>query len=390
MVETGLDVIGAALPDSLHEGRIGLLAHPASVNRGLLPAHRILRTLCAGRLTALFSPQHGIFGEAQDNMVESPHGEDPELHIPIFSLYSDVRKPTPEMLREIDTMVVDLQDVGTRVYTFIYTLANCMMAAREAGVRVVVLDRPNPIGGIAVEGNLLRRENTSFVGMFPIPMRHGMTIGELAGMFNDAFGIGCDLEVIPMKGWKRGMYFEDTGLPWVLPSPNLPTPDTALVYPGQVLLEGTNLSEGRGTTRPFELFGAPYLDPRSLAERLAAFDLPGVVFREHHFLPTFQKWEGVLCHGFQIHVKDRKTFRPYRTTLAVLQSALACCPEEFAWREPPYEYEKEKSPIDILTGDRAVREQLEGMTAPARMERAWEDDLASFRNERHKYLLYLN
>ncbi len=390
MVKTGLDQIRTALPASLKEGRIGLLGHPASVDRRLLPTRRILQTLCAGRLTALFSPQHGFFGEQQDNMVESPHGEDPEWHIPIFSLYSDVRKPTPEMLREIDTLVVDLQDVGTRVYTFIYTLANCMMAAREAGVRIVVLDRPNPIGGVEVEGNLLHEGYTSFVGMFPIPMRHGMTIAELARMFNDAFGIGCDLNVVPMKGWKRGMYFRDTGLPWVLPSPNLPTPETALVYPGQVLLEGTNLSEGRGTTRPFELFGAPYLDSRVMAKRLETYDLPGVVFREHHFLPTFQKWEGVLCHGFQIHVTNRKRFRPYRTTLAVLQSVLSASPEEFAWREPPYEYEREKPPIDILVGDRAVREHLEGMTDPVRMEREWEDDLVAFLKLRRKYLLYPN
>lgn len=390
MVKTGLDKIRTALLPFLKEGRVGLLAHPASVDSGLLPARRIFRTLCAGRLTTLFSPQHGFFGEQQDNMVESPHGVDPEFHIPVFSLYSDVRKPTPEMFREIDTLVVDLQDVGTRVYTFIYTLANCMKTAREAGIRVVVLDRPNPIGGVAVEGNLLHRDYASFVGMFPIPMRHGMTLGELAGMFNEAFGIGCDLEVIPMNGWKRGMYFGDTGLPWVLPSPNLPTPETALVYPGQVLLEGTNLSEGRGTTRPFEIFGAPYLDPRRLADRLAAYDLPGVIFREHHFLPTFQKCQGVLCHGFQLHVTDRNTFRPYRTTLALLQSVLASCPEQFAWREPPYEYEEKKLPIDILTGDRIVRERLEEMTDLSRMEREWDDDLASFRKERQRYLLYPN
>ncbi|NOY53704.1 MAG: DUF1343 domain-containing protein [Deltaproteobacteria bacterium] len=388
MVRTGLDEIRSGLPSFLKEDRIGLLAHPASVDSRLVHAREICSKIFSNRLTVLFSPQHGIFGEQQDNMVESAHGIDPDLGIPVYSLYSEVRKPTPEMFSEIDTLVVDLQDVGTRVYTFIYTLANCMDAAREAGIRIVVLDRPNPIGGIAVEGNLLREDHSSFVGRFPIPMRHGMTIGELAGMFNNAFGIGCDLEVISMRGWRRGMYFAETGLPWVLPSPNLPTPETALVYPGQVLLEGTNLSEGRGTTRPFELFGAPYLDTKRAAERLAAYDLPGVIFREHHFLPTFQKWEGTLCHGFQLHVTDRKAFRPYRSTLAVLQSVLSSCPGKFEWRKPPYEYETKKLPIDILTGDPAVREALEGRIDPVRMERGWEEDLSAFRKDRRKYLLY--
>lgn len=388
MVKTGLDKIQSGLPAFLQEDRIGLLAHPASVDSHLVHARLIGSKVFLNRLTALFSPQHGIFGEQQDNMVESSHGIDPELKIPVYSLYSEVRKPTPEMLREIDALVVDLQDVGTRVYTFIYTLANCMAAAREAGVRVVVLDRPNPIGGVAVEGNLLREDHASFVGMFPIPMRHGMTIGELARMFNVTFGIVCDLQVIPMTGWRRGMYFAETGLPWVLPSPNLPTPETALVYPGQVLLEGTNLSEGRGTTRPFEFFGAPYLKTGPVAERLAAYDLPGVFFREHHFIPTFQKWAGSLCHGFQMHVTDRKSFRPYRTTLAILQSVLSTSPGEFEWKKPPYEYETEKLPIDILTGVPAVREALEGGMDPVRMERGWEEDLSAFRKERRKYLLY--
>jgi len=388
MVKTGLDEIQRVLPDSLKGGRIGLLCHPASVDADLIHARRILARICAGRLTALFSPQHGIFGEQQDNMVESAHGIDPELKIPLYSLYSDVRKPTPEMLREIDLFVIDLQDVGTRVYTFIYTMAHCMAAAREAGIPVLVLDRPNPVGGLAVEGNLLREDHASFVGMFPLPMRHGMTIGELARMFNDTFAIGCDLEVVPMAGWRRSMFFDETGLPWILPSPNLPTPETALVYPGQVLLEGTNLSEGRGTTRPFELFGAPYLETKKVSDRLAACDLPGVLFREHPFIPTFQKWAGSLCSGFQLHVTDRRAFHPYRTTLTLLRSVCSSSPGEFQWRKPPYEYEEEKLPIDILTGDPAVREALEAGAGIDEMERGWAADLASFREKRRSCLLY--
>jgi uncharacterized protein YbbC (DUF1343 family) len=390
MVHTGLDQIRNQPPDYLKKHRIGLLAHPASVDSRLAHASSVFSELCGKQLKALFNPQHGFFGEQQDNMVESPHGVDPELGIPIYSLYSDTRKPTPQMMNEIDLLVIDLQDVGTRVYTFIYTMAYCMMAARDAGVKIVILDRPNPIGGLQVEGNLLKPELTSFVGMSPIPMRHGMTIGELARFFNDEMGIGCDLTVIPMKGWKRRMYFPDTGLPWVIPSPNLPTPDTALVYPGQVLLEGSNLSEGRGTTRPFELFGAPYVNTVELSQELNRFALPGVTFREHHFIPSFQKWEGELCHGFQIHVTDRQTFQPFRSALSILQSVFSLYPKTFAWRQPPYEYEEEKLPIDILIGDGDVRRELEAMKPLSEIEQTWQKELADFKALRKKYLLYGN
>jgi len=323
-------------------------------------------------------------------MVETPDSVDPELGIPIFSLYSGTRKPTPRMIHDLDLLVIDLQDVGTRVYTFIHTTALCMTAAAEAGIRVMVLDRPNPIGGLEVEGNLLDPTFSSFVGLFPIPMRHGMTLGELAGLVNREYGIGCDLEVIPMRGWKRQMLFPDTGLPWVIPSPNLPTFDTAMVYPGQVLLEGTNLSEGRGTTRPFELFGAPWLDPAPLKERLNREDLPGVSFREHHFIPTFHKWKDKLCHGFQLHVTDPPVFRAYRTTLAVLKSVISLFPDRFDWKGPPYEYEREKLPIDLLIGDRSVREKLEEGAPLDELERGWRKGLEAFLKRRRKYLLYEN
>ena len=248
-------------------------------------------------LAALFGPQHGFRSNLQDNMIETPHDRDPRRHVPVYSLYSETREPTAEMLRDIDVLVVDLQDVGTRVYTFVYTMANCMRAAARHGVRVVVCDRPNPIGGEAVEGALLREPWTSFVGQFPIPLRHGMTIGELARLFNDEFGIACALDVVPMAGWQRGSYFDDTALPWVIPSPNLPTLDSAIVYPGAVLFEGTMLSEGRGTTRPFELIGAPWIDGERLADAMNARGLAGVHFRPAFFEPTFQKHARQTCGG---------------------------------------------------------------------------------------------
>ncbi|OIP63842.1 MAG: DUF1343 domain-containing protein [Nitrospirae bacterium CG_4_9_14_3_um_filter_53_35] len=388
MVHTGLQQIKSNPPGFLKKNRIGLLVNPASVDSGLVHSRVIFGELCGRNLKALFAPQHGIFGEKQDNMMESPDSVDRELGIPVFSLYSDTRKPTPEMMNEMDILVIDLQNVGTRVYTFIYTMAYCLQAAGETGRKVVVLDRPNPIGGLEVEGNLLKPEFASFVGMFSLPMRHGMTIGELAQFFNREMGIGCDLTVVPMLGWRRGTFFQDTGLPWVIPSPNLPTPDTALVYPGQVLLEGTNISEGRGTTRPFECFGAPYIEVKDLGRKLQKYALPGLIFREHHFLPTFNKWNGKMCHGFQIHVTDRNAFRPYRTTLAILQSVISLYPGEFQWRKPPYEYEEKRLPIDILTGDDAIRRDLEGMKPLAEIEEGWRQDLDSFKARREQYLLY--
>jgi uncharacterized protein YbbC (DUF1343 family) len=390
MVRTALEVIRADSARELSGHRIGLVVNQASICADLVHARRIISRRFGKRLTALFGPQHGIFGERQDNMVESPHAVDAELDIPVHSLYSETRKPTPEMLNPIDVLVIDLQDVGTRVYTFVYTMAYCMIAAREANRKVVVLDRPNPVGGLAVEGNPLNPAFASFVGLYPIPMRHGMTIGELARLFNEAYEIGCDLSVIPMEGWRRRMQFHETGLPWVMPSPNLPTPDTALVYPGQVLLEGTNLSEGRGTTRPFELFGAPYIDCTRLAEQLGQYPLPGVRFREHHFIPTFHKWAQEVCHGFQLHVTDGETFRPYRTTLCILHAVQSLWPDAFAWRLPPYEYEHEKLPIDILLGEGAVREQLERLVNPVEIEADWQEALQSFLTVRQHYLLYEN
>ena len=349
----------------LGHARLGLIVHPASVTSDLVFAADAVRD--AGfDLRALFGPQHGARGEKQDNMIESDHYTDPVTGLPVHSLYGEVRKPTTEMLHGLDVLLFDLQDVGVRVYTFMWTMALAMEACAEAGVRLVVLDRPNPIGGTRREGPVLREAYRSFVGLHPVPLRHGLTCGEMARWLNDARGIGCDLTVIPCNGWRREMSWRDTGLPWVMPSPNLPTPDSCVVYPGMVLIEGTNLSEGRGTTRPFELFGAPWLDPIALVARLSSARLPGVVFRPCHFEPTFQKHAGALCGGAQLHVTDADTFEPVRTAVQILVAARALAPQDFAWLRPPYEYEETHPPIDILWGSPALRDGVDaGATAEA-------------------------
>jgi uncharacterized protein YbbC (DUF1343 family) len=319
-------------------------------------------------------------------MIPSADFVDPLLKLPVVSLYGPRMAPPAEALAEVDAVLVDLQDVGTRVYTFAATLAKVMEAAATLGKKVVVLDRPNPIGGAAVEGNILRPEWASLVGLYPLPMRHGFTLGELARYYQVTQKIDCDLEVIPLAGWRRRDYFDASGLPWVLPSPNLPTLEGALVYPGQVLLEGTNLSEGRGTTKPFELCGAPFLEPARLRALLP--ELPGVILREACFEPTFHKWNGEMCCGFQLHVIDRGSYKPYFTTLALLAAIRELYPERFAWRQPPYEYETSRLPIDLLTGDAAIRLGLERGLSAAELEDSWQGDLAGFMETRRQFLLY--
>jgi uncharacterized protein YbbC (DUF1343 family) len=386
-VRTGLETFLARPPKWTAAGRVGLLCNQASVDSGYRSAVSLLARQFGRRLTTLFSPQHGIWGERQDNMVESPHGRHPDLGIPVFSLYADVRRPTEEMLDRIDLLFVDLQETGCRVYTFITTLFYCLEEAARHGKKVVVLDRPNPLGG-TVEGNVLTEEMISFVGTWPIPMRHGLTMGELALFFNREAGIRADLEVVPMRRWRRRMLFPDTGLPWVPPSPNLPTPDSALVYPGQVLLEGTNLSEGRGTTRPFELFGAPWISPSVLRQALERYRLPGVAFREAHFLPTHQKWEGRVCGGLQLHVTDSVAFRPYRTSLSILRETSRLWSAGFAWKRPPYEYERDRLPFDILSGDPRIRLALEEGRGPSSIQRMGLARLDRFRREAENHYLY--
>jgi uncharacterized protein YbbC (DUF1343 family) len=368
--------------------RVGVVCNPASVDSAFRhTADRLVEDPDV-TVAALSGPQHGLRSDLQDNMIETPHASDARRQLPVYSLYSETREPTAEMLRGIDVLVVDLQDVGTRVYTYIYTMANCMRAAARHGVHVVVCDRPNPIGGEEVEGNLLDPAYASFVGQFPIPLRHGMTIGELARLFNDAFGIGASLDVMPLGGWRRSMYYDDTGVPWIIPSPNLPTLDSAIVYPGAVLFEGTRLSEGRGTTRPFELIGAPWIDGERLADAMNARGLPGVHFRPVFFEPTFQKHAKQTCGGCQVHVLNRRSFRPVRAAIELMAEFRRQDPARFAWREPPYEYEDRKQPIDILYGSDRLRSVVDAGEDVGPLIAGWKADEEAFRRTREQYLLY--
>jgi len=369
-------------------GNLGLLYNQASVDSGFRAAPDLIDTTFPGRLAALFGPQHGAGGTEQDNMKETSHAIHRRLGVPIYSLYSESRRPSAKMLQAVDTILVDVQDVGTRVYTFATTVLYLMQASAGAGKKVVILDRPNPVNGVDVEGNLLHPDYSSFVGPFPIPMRHGLTLGELMTLYNEEYAIKCELTVIRVAGWRRREYFDQTGIPWVLPSPNMPLVETAVVYPGQVVLEGTNISEGRGATRPFEMFGAPYLEPEGFLSVLEQGCLDGAVLREIDFKPTFNKWAGELCRGFQIHVTDRKSFRPYRFTLGILSGLLKLYPDDFHWSPPPYEYVQDKLPIDVILGDRRVREGLEEGRSVLEMETEWAKDLGEFMNVRARHLLY--
>jgi len=368
--------------------RVGYLSNQSSTDRFIRHGRVLLQEKFGSRLRCLFSPQHGFWGEKQDNMIESVHSTDVVTSLPMYSLYGEHRKPTPEMFADIDVLFVDLIDVGTRVYTFIWTLVYCMEAAAEMGKKIVVLDRPNPIGGELVEGNVLDEDYRSFVGLYPLPMRHGMTVGELALMFNKEFQIDADLEVISIDGWRRSEMMRETGFPWLPPSPNMPTPETALVYPGQVIWEGSNVSEGRGTTMPFEYVGAPYWNPAEIVARLGDTDLPGCVLREVFFEPTSGKWAGQGCRGFHIYVTDGHTFRPYRTSLALLRAVVGLYPDYFLYKEPPYEYEYVKLPMDLILGDQQLRLELERGTAIDSLEKGWQGRLTEFMNIRENYLLY--
>jgi uncharacterized protein YbbC (DUF1343 family) len=386
---TGLDIVEDNWPSSLESARAGLLVHPASVNGSLEhTVDCILRTR-KFKLRALFGPQHSIRGELQDNMVESVGFRDKKTGLPVYSLYGNARKPEPSMLDDLDVLIVDLQDVGSRYYTFIWTMELCMQACLEAGKSMVVLDRPNPIGGSITEGPVLDMDFASFVGLRALPVRHGMTIGELGLYLRGAFYPDLDYHVVPMQGWSRGMWFDETGLPWVLPSPNMPTLDTASVYPGMCLLEGTGLSEGRGTTRPFEIFGAPFIEPEKLVKELELFELPGVIFRPLYFQPAFQKHASTLSGGAQIHITDRKKFKPFKTGVAVIKAAHDLYPEDFRWKRPPYEYETEKMPIDILAGTDRLRNDIEQGRTLEEMEEWWQGQQLEFDSiERKQYLIY--
>jgi uncharacterized protein YbbC (DUF1343 family) len=373
---------------ALNGARVGLVSNPASVDRQLRHIADHLAVHQDARLAALFGPQHGFRSDVQDNMIETRHAHDEVRRVPVYSLYSDVREPTREMLRDLDLLVIDLQDVGVRIYTYIYTMANCLKAARRHGLKVIVCDRPNPIGGLQVEGPVLVPGFESFVGMYPIPMRHGLTIGEIARLFNEEFGIGADLEVIAMEGWRREMYWDDTDLTWIISSPNIPTFDTTTVYPGGVLFEGTNVSEGRGTTRPFELIGAPWVVAERFAEAMNRRDLPGVYFRPAVFEPTFQKHAGKACAGVQIHARDRRTFRPVEAGVALIEAFRASDPNQFRWKDPPYEYEYEKMPIDCLAGSSTLRDQIDAGVPAHEIAAGWKEPVDEFLKIRERVLLY--
>ncbi len=386
-VLTGLDRLLGSHLARIKGQRLGLLCHQASVDRALDHALDLIASVRGVRLTALFAPEHGLWGTAQDH-ARIGTLRDPATGLPVFSLYGRRRAPTPAMLSGLDAIVCDLQDVGARYYTFVWTMTLAMDACARAGVRMIVLDRPNPLGGLSVEGNVLDPRFASFVGLYPLPVRHGMTIGELACYFNARHRLNCPLEIIPMSGWRRPMLWEETGLTWVAPSPNMPTPDTARVYPGACLIEGTNLSEGRGTTRPFEWIGAPFVEGDELARALNAEGLPGVHFRPCHFQPTFHKWQGRVCGGVHVHVTDRGRLKPYLTGLALIAHTHRLYPRQFSWRKPPYEFERRKLPIDLLCGTDRIRRQLEAGRPLRRIEAAWQPTLAAFTRSRRSSLLY--
>ena len=386
-VLSGLDVLLGRLRTLLGGQSVGLLCHPASVTADLTPAAEALMRVKDVNLRRLFAPEHGITGAAQD-LVLVGHEKDPLTGLPVMSLYGRRLDPDPRVLEGLDALIVDLQDVGARYYTYNWTMALAMKAAARANLPVIVLDRPNPLGGEQLEGNWPEAGWSSFVGLYPLPIRHGMTMGELAGYLNDRHELGCDLTVVPMLGWRRGMAWEDTGLPWVAPSPNMPTPDTARVYPGGCLVEGTNLSEGRGTTRPFEWIGAPYLDGPRLARALERRGLPGVRFRPVGFEPAFHKWKSQRCGGVQIHVTDAARFKPFAAYLALIAEARRQAPRHFRWRRPPYEFERVRLPMDLLCGGPGIRRAIERGVSLARLETSWRPDLARFARARQPYLLY--
>ena len=387
-VSIGLDQFRDAQWKRFKGGRLGLLSNQASLDANFSHSKKVISEVLPGHLKALFGPQHGHGGEDQDNMIETGHSFDRKLNIPVYSLYSDRREPLEEMLDLIDILLVDLQDVGTRVYTFASTMLNCMKAVKKAGKRIVILDRPNPLGGIVTEGNLLRPDLFSFVGPCAIPMRHGLTLGEMALMFDDIFKLGTNPDIIPMTGWSRRMLWHDTGLRWIMPSPNMPVPETAYVYPGQVIWEGTNLSEGRGTCRPFEIFGAPYLDTILIRERLAPESIEGCLLQDITFRPTFNKWTGRICRGFMIHIIDHDVFRPYLTSISLLNAVIETHKKDFQWKDPPYEYEFKRMPIDLILGDREMRKAIETGTDICKINRGWVSENRDYDSWRTQYIIY--
>ena len=389
-VVVGLERILSDQISLLQGKRVGLVVNPTSVTPELAHAIDLFHAHTAIDLKAIFGPEHGARGDAQ-YMVDVGEEHDARTGLKVHSLYGKTKeslRPTEAMLKDVDVMVVDIQDIGSRYYTYIYTMSYCMEAAAQFGKEVIVLDRPNPLNGVLVEGNVLNRPLQSFVGRYPIPTRHGMTPGELARLFNEEFGINCKLTVVPMRGWNREMWFDQTELPWVIPSPNMPTLETAAVYPGMCLLEGTNVSEGRGTTKPFEFVGAPWIDAYALAGALTDEKLPGVRFRPHYFSPTWDKCKGERCGGVQLHVTDRDAFRSYATGIAVVKHLRRLGGKSFDWRREEYEFENKELAIDLLLGRHEIRRAIEVDRPVTEIEASWKEELEAFLKIRKKFLLY--
>ncbi|MBP2645773.1 MAG: hypothetical protein H6Q75_1213 [Firmicutes bacterium] len=376
VVKLGIDNIDQYLV--IFDGKkVGLITNATGINSNYESTVDVLHAKT--NLVALYSPEHGIRGAVQAG--DSVNSQvDNKTGLPVYSLYGSTKKPTPDMLKDIDVLVFDIQDVGARSYTYIYTMAYAMQAAKENGKTFVVLDRPNPIGGVDVEGGLVKTGYESFIGMYPIPIRHGMTVGELALLFNTEFGIQCDLKVVPMTGWKRDMYHSDTGLPWVMTSPNIPTPETAITYPATGIFGGSNVSEGVGTTRPFDFVGASWIDADALAEKMNGMKLPGVVFRPAYYQPRFGNFIDQHCAGVQLHITDRRAFRPVRTGMSLLYAIREMYPD-FA-----FELSGKSTPtIDLVTGDDSVRMErysLEELLAK------WDKEAKEFKDKAKKYYLY--
>jgi uncharacterized protein YbbC (DUF1343 family) len=382
MVITGLESILEHFPDSLKGKRIGILCHAPSITRHFEHITDLFFRRDDCRLSAIFGPQHGIHGQTQDNMIEWQSQNHPVYGIPVCSLYGEHRKPTPEMLDEIDVLLIDLQDVGARLYTYIWTVKLCIEACFEAAIPIVLLDRPNPIGRLPFDGPVLKKEYFTFVGGASIPLCHRMTMGEMAMWIKEKYYPGGKLEIIWMKNWRRASLYSETGLPWVLPSPNMPSVQTAIVYPGTVLIEALNLSEGRGTTIPFELFGAPFIDPERLKKNLDSRKIAGCVFRSHNFIPTFNKFKGENCNGIQIHITDINTFKPVATALEILDAIIETSPpDSLKFNLPPYEYEYNLIPFDILSGDSGMRETLILRNDIRAEQERWASEIEEFSKE---------
>jgi len=390
MVVTGLDVCVSDGFSSLRGMKVGAIVNQTSVDRELRHLVDLISAQPEVKLSRLFAPEHGMGGTAQ-YMEPVEETKDPRSGLPVFSLYGKTAEslsPKPEWLQGLDALVFDIQDVGSRYYTYLNTMALSMKVAGKLGVRFVVLDRPNPIGGIGVEGNLVGERFRSFVGMFALPNRHGMTAAEIAQYLNEREGLGCELSVVPCAGWHRSQYWEQTGLPFVPPSPNMPTADTALAYPGLCLSEGTNLSEGRGTCRPFEQFGAPWLDAHQLVRELDRQKLPGVRFRPVWFRPSFDKYQGISCAGAMIHVTDREAFRPVRTGVAVIKTVHDLGGEQFRWRTDVYEFVTGVPAFDLLCGTDRVRIGIERGQPLAELLEGFESDHQPFMENKAGYELY--